>query len=527
MSRSALHCALAALLLAGSGGPALADSAISMTNPVPGTLGSDSLNYNQWLANRIYLGEDAPLQRPDTVTLLMDVTYATPLMSVFIFEDVGGRPAKDQVLALFPPAPASLAVPSGSNGVQMVFQVPEATEAVFTPGKRYWLAVGVTGVNYDADPGQELGLLDWSFASSTVSTSNGWEVDHWIAVSNTNGAEWASSPGLPYIFSMTTVIVPEPSRAILILFGMMALALRRCRVLALAALPVLSTGCHKPPAPPDNVLARVGAEVITTEDFKAAALRRGGGNPASVDRMALLEELINESALVQRAKAQGLDQTPDFQRRVRTLLIATLRERESTAPSEATAPTKADLMGLYEKMKPGLMIPAARHLAILQLTAETPGSINVAVEKLKQAVQRFHALPADPARRGFGPVAAEFSDDQDTRYAGGDLGWLTDDEIKRRLPAGPAQAVMAVTKPGTCSDVISSGSTAFVILLSGQRDATVQPFEKVEKQLRNEFEASTAKAAETVRQDSLRQGLNIQIDEERLRSLPLSGVGPG
>jgi hypothetical protein len=246
-----------------------------------------------------------------------------------------------------------------------------------------------------------------------------------------------------------------------------------------------------------------------------------------VDRKALLEELIDESALVQRAKAQGLDQTPDFQRRVRTLLIATLREREAALPAETMAPTKAGLMGLYEKMKPGLMIPAARHLAILQLTAETPGSINVVVEKLKQAVQRFHALPPDAARRGFGPVAAEFSDDQDTRYAGGDLGWLTDDEIKRRLPAGPAQAAMSLTKPGTCSDVIQSGGTAFVILLSGQRAAAVQPFEKVEKQLRNEWEARAAKAAEAARQDSLRQGLNIQTDDELLRSLPLSGGGPG
>ena len=83
MSRSAFQYALAALLLAGSGGWTRADPAISMTNPVPGTVGSDSLNYHQWLANRIYLGEDAPLQRPDTVTLTMNVTYATPLMSVF------------------------------------------------------------------------------------------------------------------------------------------------------------------------------------------------------------------------------------------------------------------------------------------------------------------------------------------------------------------------------------------------------------------------------------------------------------
>ncbi|WP_395738917.1 choice-of-anchor R domain-containing protein [Prosthecobacter sp.] len=528
MSRSAFLFALAALLLAASGGWTRADPAISMTNPVAGTLGSDSLNYNNWLANRIYLGEDAPLQRPDTVTLTMNVTYATPLMSVFIYEDVGGRPVADQLLALFPPTSASLAVSSGTNNVQLVFKMADTSAAVFTPGKHYWLAVGVTGINDDASPGQQLGLLDWSYASSTVSTSNGWQVDPWIAVSNTNGAEWSSSPGLPYIFNMTTVIVPEPSRAVLMLFGMMALALRRCRPLAVAALPLLSTGCSKPPAPPDDGLAKVGAEVITADDFKAAAVRRGGGDPASVDRKALLEELINESALVQRAKARGLDQTPDFQRRVRTLLIATLRETESAAPARAVAPTQSDLMGLYEKMKPGFTVPAARRLAILQLTAETPASesLKAAAEKLKQAAARFHTLPPDPLRRGFGQIAAEFSDDQDTRYIGGDLGWLTDAEIKRRLPAAVASAALALTQPGTSSEATISGNAVFVLLLSGQRAAAVQPFEKVEKQLRQEFAALSAKKSEAEQQASLRQGLDIQINEEKLRAVTLDSRAP-
>ncbi len=517
MSCPNLLCALVALLLAGSGGLAHADPAISMQDPAPATLGADLLNYNQWLANRIYLGEDAPLQRADSVSLWMDVPIATPLISVFIFEDLGNRPDRNSIVAVLTPDPAALAVPSGSDDVRLVFTAAD-NAAVFTPGKHYWLAVGVTGPNYDAASGQELGLLDWAYASSTVSTSDGWQVDHWISVSNTNGAEWSSSPGLPYIFSMTTIIVPEPSRAILLLFGMLSLVLRRYR--ALVVLPMLSA-CHEQPRPPDNILAKVGAEVITIEDFQAAAKRRGGGNPASVDRKALLEELIDESALVQRAKSKGLDQTPEFQRRVRNLLIATLREQDATTPMPG--PTPADLRALYEKLKPSLAIPAARHLAILQLTAESPAA---SAEKLQQAVQRFQALPPDPARRGFGSVAAQFSDDQDTRYAGGDLGWLTDAEIQRRLPPTVATAALSLTQPGTCSEVLQSGATAFVILLSAQRPATTQPFEKVEKQLRIEFETHAAKAAETTRQNSLRQGMSIQIDENRLRSLTLSSATP-
>lgn len=513
MSRVFLHGALAALLLLGSGGLAYADSAISMRDPAPATLGADLLNYNQWLANRIYLGEDSPLQSPDTVTLWMDVPVATPLISVFIFEDLGNRPDRNSIVAVLSPDPAALALPSGTTGAQLVFTAASTTTAVFTPGKHYWLAVGVKGSNFDAAPGQELGLLDWAYAASTVSTRDGWRVDHWISVSNTNGAEWSSSPGLPYIFSMTTITVPEPSRAILVLVGILSLVLRRHRVVALAAVPLLATACREQATPPANILAKVGTEVITTEDFQAAAKRRGGDN-----RQALLDELIDESALVQRAEAKGLDQTPEFQRRVRNLLIATLREQESATPTPA--PTPADLQALYEELKPTLVIPAARNLAILQLTGED------AAEKLLRALQRFQVLTPDATRRGFGPIAAEFSEDQNTRYAGGELGWLTDAEIQRRLPAEAAQAALSLSAPGTCSGVIQSGTTAFVILLSAQRPAATQPFDKVENQLRTEFEVRAAKAVEVSQQNSLRQGLDIQIDESRLRSLILSGALP-
>lgn len=512
MRRTLLPRALAALLLTSSGGLAYADSAISMRDPAPATLGADFLNYNQWLANRIYLGEDSPLQSPNTVTLWMDVPVATPLISVFIFEDLGNRPDRNSIVAVLNPDPAALSLSSGTTDAQLVFTAADNT-AVFTPGRHYWLAVGVTGPNYSAAPGQELGLLDWAYASSTVSTGDGWQVDHWISVSNTNGAEWSSSPGLPYIFSMTTIIVPEPSRAILLLSGMLSLAMRRRRALAFTALPLLAA-CHESvPPPPANILAKVGAEVITTEDFQAAAKRRGGDN-----RQTLLDELIDESALVQRAKAKGLDQTPEFQRRVRNLLIATLREQESATP--ATAPTPADLQALYEKLKPSLVIPAARHLAILQLTGQD------AAARLHQALQRFQALPPDPTRRGFGPIAAEFSEDQNTRYAGGDLGWLTDAEIQRRLPAEPAQAALSLTMSGTCSAVVPSGTTAYLILLSAQRDSMTQPFEKVQPQLQTEFATRAAKASRDSQQKFLREGLDIQIDAARLHSLRLSTTPP-
>jgi parvulin-like peptidyl-prolyl isomerase len=143
------------------------------------------------------------------------------------------------------------------------------------------------------------------------------------------------------------------------------------------------------------------------------------------------------------------------------------------------------------------------------------------VKRLQEGVQRFAVLPADSARRGFGSIAAEYSEQQDTRYVGGDLGWLTDDEISRRLPAGPAAAALALTSSGQCSNVVTSGTTAFVVYLSGRRAAATPPFERVAAQINSEFARRRDRAIQGAQQHDLRQDLTIQIDEERLLSLDL------
>ncbi len=510
MSRAGLQLLITALLL---GFAPQAGAAITMDSS-GATLATDAFTHNQWLGNRIRLAEDAEYQSPTSLTLMLDVVYPSPFLSVFVLGDLGAEPSKADIIAQFDLDPASAemaATPGGVTGAQLIFTRVTTPVGVLEPGKSYWIVAGVTGVNHNASPGQQMGLLDWYYASSFISSDDGWTVDPWLAVSNTNGAEWNSFAGAPYVFGMTTISVPEPSRILLLLMGFSALLQRRRRIITLMAVPLALTSCEPPESKPAG-LAVVGAETISVDEFQAAAVRRGGGNPSSVDREALLEELITESALVQQARALKLDQSPEFRRRQRALLIAMLREKEPVS-AEPPAPTDAQLKELYEELKPTLQVPAARHLAILRLTENH--------ERLAEAGKRFKALPADAARRGFGPIATEFSDDQDTRYIGGDIGWLTPDEISRRLPAPVAQATLALSRPRSCSDVIIDGPAAYLVLLIESRQAAAIPFEKVRPRLLSEFNTRRAVSDAQKRQEDERKELKIEINSALLKSIPL------
>lgn len=503
--RGTFHLLLAALLLGLTPG---ADAAITMdTTGV--TLSTDNFTHNQWLGNRIRLAETAEFQSPTSISMMLDVVYGTPYLSAFILEDIGAEPNKAKIIAEFGLSAASTTVaetPGGVNAVQLIFDMPRGSAGVMEPGKNYWVVAGVTDVNHNAATGQQMGLMHWYWASSYITSADGWTVDPWLSISNTNGADWSSFSGSPYVFGMTTIVVPEPSRAVLMLAGLFALLSRRRR---LAVLPLFLCSCE-PEAPKTAqkpALAVVGSETISVEDFQSAAQRRGGG-----DREALLDELITESALVQRAQALKLDQSPEFRRRQRAMLIAMLREKEPPKLA-AASPTPQQLQSLYEELKPKLQTPAARHLAVLRLTDGR--------EKLAEAVKRYQALPADATRRGFGPIAAEFSEDQDSRYIGGDIGWLTAEDIQRRLPAPVAKAAQSLKSPGQCSEVITDGPAAYVVLLTALREASVMPFEQARPRLLAEFNLRQSALAAQQQREAERKDLRIEIDHALLKALPL------
>lgn len=90
---------------------------------------------------------------------------------------------------------------------------------------------------------------------------------------------------------------------------------------------LLLAGCHKEPK--GQILAIVNGEEISMQELNAEL--QGARLPDSVDRKLLrkqvLQRLIDRKLIVQRAREQGLDKTPEFiaqQRRLEENLLVTL-----------------------------------------------------------------------------------------------------------------------------------------------------------------------------------------------------------
>jgi hypothetical protein len=209
-------------------------------------------------------------------------------------------------------------------------------------------------------------------------------------------------------------------------------------------------------ASPDTV-AMVGKVPLLQKDLDHAVALAGGRPAADV-----LTELTREEALAQLAAAGGLAEDPSVRAAVRRLLAARLREKhEATAtvdPAEVAA-------ALEKEQAQAPVVPPHYQVAFLRQQFVNAGSRDAAVGALEKARADFLALPADPARQGFGALAATVSDDADTRYQGGDAGWISQGKNHVLLPRALTDALTARTEPGLLPGIIESSDAAWLGLV--------------------------------------------------------------
>ena len=324
-----------------------------------------------------------------------------------------------------------------------------------------------------------------------------------------------------------------------------------------ATLVVLS-GCHK--GPKDGVVATVNGKPILRTDVDKIYQAQLASNPdqqsPSADqedslKLNILHELIVEEIVEQRAAEQNLTATDadvdgklaemkapyteeQFQARLsasgrslddlkrdlrRSLTIAKLLNKEIN--SRITV-TDADVSNYFNAHKAEYnLIEAQYHLAQIQVTDQGSGdSGNLQNNKAtgdEEARKKIQALKNRvDAGEDFGALAMNFSERQDTAPNGGDMGFVSESQMK----ADPATyAAIIKLKPGETTDILplldpsthKVGGYSIYKLISkepaGQRDLN-NP--QVQQAIRQQLHDSRSQLLKTAYFEMLRDQAKVQ-----------------
>lgn len=280
---------------------------------------------------------------------------------------------------------------------------------------------------------------------------------------------------------------------------------------------------------PENWVARVGDRYITQSTFEDEMRRRSGVRPGHFqtidERQALLEELVFQRAMVNRAEALGLDQDPAVQRSINQIVINRLVESELRPRQEKSEVDPAAIEAYFADHADEFTIPARRRVAMVEFELGTGASAETQMDAYERAQQaREQSLQLDEAVRDFGAIARDFSDHQASRYRGGVLGWISEGDTARySYPEPVLETANAMTELGEVSGVIESEDALYLVRLVDYQPRRTRSLDELSDGIRQRLLRDRFRDVEQAFRDDILAASDVELRTDLLEQIAPDG----
>ena len=271
------------------------------------------------------------------------------------------------------------------------------------------------------------------------------------------------------------------------------------------------------------MLAVVGEEPITVGDFEAEMSRhtRDSGTHFTTEaqKRALLDEMIEFKILLARAKAAGYDRDPAVRAKLDRLIVDKFKSDHLATNSEnvATVADK-DAHEFYFENPQRFAVPESVHVAIIYFRV----NLRATPEKRTQLREHAESVLAQAQRSdtaGFRELVRRNSDDQATRYFGGDIGWLTQGDHSGGWGSPLEKAAFAISDPGDFAPLVESPQGFYVVKLLEKKPAGVRPFDQVEDTIKYQMAQEKQHQRQIEFIEKMKSGIKIETHPSLLENI--------
>jgi hypothetical protein len=273
------------------------------------------------------------------------------------------------------------------------------------------------------------------------------------------------------------------------------------------------------------VLARVGDRVITLGDYAATLERMNAEDrqryQSKKRRRDLLQEMIEVELLAQEATRRGLDKNPDVQDAMRQLLRDAMRGKIHDGVRPPGEIPSEEVKAYYDAHQDQFSEPERRRVAAIVLTDEKKAgealekALSIKDDKEWGAIFQEHSL-----------TAPQTPSNEDPPDLAGELGMVGPPGDGRgdnsKVPASVRAVAFELDKVGDIHDkLVSVGERFFIVRLIGISPARTRSLEMSERAIRMTLYQEAQRRAEAEAAETLRQKLNVTIDEKALGEIQL------
>lgn len=258
-----------------------------------------------------------------------------------------------------------------------------------------------------------------------------------------------------------------------------AAGLRGLSVMAVGLVLCACTRSPRSQALAPNVIAMVGDREITAQRFNAYLLTHGAPNADAAERQRCLTEMIRAEAATLKARAAGYETRPEIKAELERL--ATLRFKEDElAKRKPVEPGEEEIGAYYRTNTARFSTPERVRAALIFIGLPSNASSDMLIQARARAERiRAEVLKRPAMELGFGNLAQEYSEDQATRYRGGDLGFMTISELEARLGPELARVCSSLVEPGSVSAPLEGPGGLYLLRCIARQRSTCRPLSQV------------------------------------------------
>jgi len=278
-------------------------------------------------------------------------------------------------------------------------------------------------------------------------------------------------------------------------------------------------------ADPSQVVAKVDDAVITVGEFQDRLNKQSPFVRArfttNEKKKEFLETLIRFEVMANEAERRGYDKDPDVLRVMKQQMISKFLQKDFESKLKVEDVPDAEVEKYYND-----------HPAEFNQKDEVRVSevINKDKGKADKAYAEARALPkaappTTPEGKQFKDIVAKYSEDEEAKPRGGDLGFF--DKDTTRYPKPVVEAAFKLAEVGDVAPPVKTDKGWAVIRLNQKRPGFNRPLAEVKHQIQQRlFRDTRSKAMDTFYAE-LKKKANIEINDANLSKVVIDTAGMG
>jgi parvulin-like peptidyl-prolyl isomerase len=273
---------------------------------------------------------------------------------------------------------------------------------------------------------------------------------------------------------------------------------------------------------PAGVVAIVGDKIITAAQFRETLLRADRGEDLLEGKKLLMTEMVHQELLYAAAVREGYGQRPEIREAMRRLVIARYREDMLESLLKRIVVTDKEVADFYREHGAEFSTPAMRRSAVIEIripakaTPEHRAELRGRAEKARSEAGAF-----TPATLSFATVAVNYSDDQASRYRGGEIGWLTREQRNSRWDGVVKEAIFSLDVPGMVSPILTTAEAYYVVKFMEIKKSAPLTLNEVAEQIRRRLNEKKKEQVTDEFYATLRKEVPVTINEQLLAEMEL------